>query len=101
MSQSGPSRKPNQRLQPAKVALAKMQRFVGKCAAAIHRKGALATIGSARTSWNWENAVDGKEPEHAVSYPWPSGVIQSTEMLTQPQKQVRQERTADVLRMGA
>ena len=40
-----------------KVALAQMQRFVGKCAAAIHRKGALATVGSARTSWNWENTV--------------------------------------------
>ena len=38
-----------------KVPLAQMQRFVGKCAAAIHRKGALATVGSARTSWNWEN----------------------------------------------
>ena len=39
-----------------KVALEQMQRFVGKCAAAIHGKGALATVGSARTSWNWENA---------------------------------------------
>ena len=43
-----------------KVALAQMQRFVGKCAAAIHRKGALATVGSARISWNWENAQAAK-----------------------------------------
>ena len=55
-------REANEKFQPApKVPLAQMQRFVGKCAAAIHRKGALATVGSARTSWNWENAQTAQE----------------------------------------
>lgn len=42
---------------PNTVSKKEMQCFVGKCAAAIHRKGALATVGCARSQWNWENKI--------------------------------------------
>ena len=40
-----------------KLDLISMQRFVGRCAAAIHEHGggALVTLGSASIKWNWED----------------------------------------------
>lgn len=40
------------------VQVADMQRFVGKCAIAIHEAGFLATLGSAQARWNFENAAN-------------------------------------------